>query len=247
MTDTLEQKGGLRPGKKFMRGVYYDRRIRKFTAEIRIAGKRIYLGAFETEDDAAAAHALARHDNPIRRGGADGGESFVEAYDAFLQDEAEHTGQPKGVLQAGVEFTAPSGQCYFLAKVDTVLKPGHERVKWVYYRWYSKCSECGTDFVTSTMPSKRNNGMTRTCWQHRKKGPRADEPGAHMAVLKEVRVAQAGNKAKEEDEKEAVQIMLRYSQQPGATRAGNKKAYNDAVAMIAARRAAAKNDTEGLV
>lgn len=247
MSDTLEQKGGPRPGKKFMRGVYYDGRIRKFTAEIRIAGKRIYLGAFETEDDAAAAHALARHDNPIRRGGADGGETFLEAYDAFLQTEVEHTGQSKGVLQEGVEFTAPSGQRYFLAKIDTVRKPGHERVKWVYYRWHSKCVECGVDFITSTMPSKRNKGMTRTCWRHRKSGPRADEPGAHTAVLSAVRAAQAAKKMQEQDQAEADEILFQASQQPGATRASNREAYYGALKMIAARRAAAKNEADGLV
>lgn len=242
--DTLETKNTRR---KYMRGVSYDARIRKYVAVIRINGKRIYLGSFEDAEDAAAAHALARHDNPIRRGGKDGGPTFAEAYDEFLERERARSGSKLGVLQPGAEFTAPSGQHYFLVKIDTIQHPKMEKVKWVYYRWHSNCSECKADFITSTRYGRRSvNGMTRTCAKHRKGGPRADEPQVHAGLLKTVRAAQQRQREEAEDIAEADEILFQYSRTPGATREGNRRVYREALAAAEARRAARKA-AEGLV
>jgi hypothetical protein len=249
LTSTLETPSA-RAKKKLARGVYFDRRIRKFTAQINIAGKRMYLGSFDTEEDAAAAHALARHDNPIRRGLSDGGETFAMAFDAFLQDQAAHTGLSKGTLAPGVEFEAPTGQRYFMARVDTVRHPSIENVKWVYYRWCSECSECGVDFVTSTRAGKKQvTGMTRTCAKHRKGGARPDEPAVHGLLAKDIRAAQAklqtARKQEEEDEAEVGAAVYAAAQIPGATREDLRRVRDETRAAIAARRSG--KDDESLV
>lgn len=183
MTGTVETKSTRAPRKmKYSRGVCYDRRIKKFVASITIKGRRIYLGAYEDEDDAASAHALARHDNPIRRGGPGGCESFEQAYDAFLDE------QPPGLLKGGTVFVAPNKQRYVMIKAETILHPTIDGPHWAYYRWLSNCSECDAEFVTSTKSSKKHiTGMTRTCAQHRKGGARGDEPQAHVALLRSVK------------------------------------------------------------
>lgn len=246
--DTLEKKDGAARRGKYMRGVCYDKRIRKFVAEIRIGGRRVYLGAFDTEEDAGAAHALARHDNPIRRGGVGGGPTFQEAYDAFLAQHAEDTGVPVGVVQEGAEFVAPNGQRYFMVKMDNVPHPHRERVKWKYYRWHSQCSECGADFITSTRCGQKVlAGMTRNCWKHRKAGSRLEEPTAHLAALKAVRAAREAARVEDEDDAEATKIMYQKSLVPGTTRADNRRNYQEALAAIKARRAAAKTSAGDLV
>ncbi len=181
MTDTLENNTPGKRGRKCMRGVCYDRRIKKFVASITIKGRRVYLGAYDDEDEAAGWYALARQDNPVRRGGPDGAESFADAYDAFLAR------QPVGPIREGVDFEAPNGQTYLMAKLATVLHPTIKGPKWVYYRWLSKCSDCGAEFVTSTkFHKKRITGLTRKCPAHRKGGPRGDEPSSHAALLRDI-------------------------------------------------------------
>jgi hypothetical protein len=246
-TDTLETKGvpALRK-RKCARGVCFDRRSQKFVASITIKGRRIYLGSFSELDDAAAAHALARHDNPIKRGakGSGVGDAFVDAYDAFLEDYADRYGLPKGTLQEGAEFRSPDNQVYTLVAVEVVHKPD-SKAKWNYNRWYSHCSECGEDFITSTMVgTKRISGMTRTCPMHRKGGPRGDEPKEHIAALKLARAKLAAEKIEEAKEAEIKALVEIEYAKPNSTRESGRAAYEAARALVEAKYA---NRLEDLV
>lgn len=251
MTGPLEKNSASeRRKKKYMRGVCYDRRIGKFVATITVKGRRIYLGSFGTEDEAAGAHALARHDNPIRRGsrGSGAGEAFVEAFGAFLSDYAEETGFRRGELRVGAEFCSPEGQRYTLAATDTVHKPD-SKAKWLYHRWHSNCVECGADFITSTMSGvKLVTGMTRTCPAHRKGGPRGDEPVAHVAALKEFLTSQAAEREEEFWRKETDSLTEVYVQEHGMPSTSEEvKAMFSAVDTVVAARRKAKENAKDLV
>ena len=54
-------KGLRRDNKSGFKGVYFDRKLSKFVAEVSINGRRVYLGCFNSAELAHQAHCTAAH------------------------------------------------------------------------------------------------------------------------------------------------------------------------------------------
>lgn len=155
---TVEKK---RAEAQLHRGVTYDARIDKFTAEITLAGDRVYLGAFVTAVEAGRVYEEQRRRLPISRRPA-GGVTFAAAYRNFLTDcsKDEH-----GAPAAGEIFTAPDGQRFRLAGVEYARKNGKV---YVWSRWEARCRVCGQLYDQSLERGIKNvKWMMRNCEQHR--------------------------------------------------------------------------------
>ncbi|WQZ00658.1 HNH homing endonuclease [Xanthomonas phage NP1] len=58
--ENLQNKGKYSNNKSGAQGVHWNKQAKKWMAQIRVAGKNIYLGLFETLEEAAAARAAAK-------------------------------------------------------------------------------------------------------------------------------------------------------------------------------------------
>ena len=193
MTDTLEKQdprgaaiAAQRKEAQAYKGVSFEPRSNKFTAVIRIRNERRWLGSFDTADDAGAAYAAARLENPVTRSQREGGdESFAHAFDEFLLDEQARDGGKLGYITVGAVFVAPDKQIFEMVRIDFFARGLKGR--WVFYCWSSECRMCGARYETKTQGGKRVTGMTRNCAEHRGakiSAPRVQvDPGVFAARL----------------------------------------------------------------
>lgn len=147
------------------RGVSYDARVDRFTAEIYLGGERRWLGSYSTAQDAKAAYDAAAVDRPPRT--RQRSESaFAQVYAAFRGEHGgDRTDPPQGAQMVfdGQEFT--------FQEVTWRKLRGQ---RFAFYVWTSRCRTCGVEYRTLTPTSVMvAKGITRNCSEHTTKaGPR---------------------------------------------------------------------------
>lgn len=176
---------GRRAEAKRYRGVSYDARIDRFTAEIYIGGTRRWLGSFDRAADAGDAYRQAAAE---REAVAPRRSSYNQVYAAFRERHGgDRTEPPVGAV---LEY---DGQSYRFAGLDW-RKPGGGKSR-AFYIWESRCKTCGAPFRTRTpAPVSVANGISRNCSEHatrkrskaRAKAEGSSEPlamGRYVAVV----------------------------------------------------------------
>ena len=149
---------------KALRGVSYDRRTDRFTAEIYVGGRRVWLGSFSTASEASSAYLEAVANRPaISRKPT----SFHQVYVAFREAHGGLDADPP----VGAEMVY-DGQTYrvwdhaFRTTAGGTFK---------YVVWESECQTCGEAYTTMTaLASDFAKGIARNCSEHvtRGRGPR---------------------------------------------------------------------------
>lgn len=159
---------GKRAQARDLRGVSYDPRIDRFTAEIYENGVRRWLGSYITAVEAGEAYGeAAATREPRPRSGT----SFADCYAAFRGKYGGDRNNPP----VGAEMVY-DGQKYRFAGVDW-RKPKGGGAK-AFFVWDSHCKTCGTLFKTRTpAPVSVAKGITRNCPEHAK-GRGARKPAA---------------------------------------------------------------------
>lgn len=144
---------------KEFRGVSYDARVDRFTAEIYVGGARKWLGSYSTAREAADAYAEADRDRPPRAAGS----AFNGVYKAFREQHGGVDGMPG----AGDELVY-DGQAFVFAEVTWREVRGR---KFCFFVWASQCKTCGTGYRTMTpAPVSVAKGITRNCAEHTRRG-----------------------------------------------------------------------------
>jgi hypothetical protein len=152
-----------------LRGVSYDARVDRFTAELSANGVRRFLGSFKDAQEAARAYQSARGADLARAGGVgrpEGQLTVPEAYRAFVEGLPVNA-KGKRYPVAGDVFTTPDGQPFVMSGTQMRRKKGH--AMWFYNDWTSSCQTCGEAFTTMVPSSPSGfQGITRNCPAHRK-------------------------------------------------------------------------------
>lgn len=145
---------------KALRGVSYDRRTDRFTAEIYVGGCRTWLGSFATAAEASAAYldAVARRPAISRKS-----TSFGKVYVAFREEHGGLDEDPP--VGASLVY---DGQTYVVR--DYAFR-STARGAFRYLVWESTCRSCGEAYTTMTAFSPDfAKGITRNCAEHVTKG-----------------------------------------------------------------------------
>lgn len=139
---------------KAFRGVWFDPRSGKFSAEMWVEGRRKYLGSFGSAQEAGAAYAEARAAAP-RVVKASGVREAVEALVASCGGKPE----------AGAKFEH-GGNEYTFERVEFRRVRGRPMPFW---SWYTTCRACGVPFFFLT-PAKAElvRSLTKNCEEHRR-------------------------------------------------------------------------------
>lgn len=166
MTDDIDAR---RAEAKLYRGVWYDPRSGKFSAEVYSLGQRHFLGHFDTALAASEAYTEARVRLPS---GAIREDTFARALAHFLET-AEMNTTHKYPQPCEDEIMLYAGQ-EFIFRGLTFRRVG--RGQRPFYAWTSTCGVCGTlyDTLTGTNPDTAK-GITRNCEEHRQ-GAKARAP-----------------------------------------------------------------------
>lgn len=145
-----------------VKGVTYDSRSNRYTADIMIQGRKIRIGSFFTVEEASEAYKARRAAQPVVRPSTyrkdKYGPSVKESYAEFLA--------LNGSPSVNETWTAPDGQVYaFVANKFSVQ--GRKRRQ--YYLFASNCRTCGASFET-LIPAAASAmaGVARNCEEHRK-------------------------------------------------------------------------------
>ena len=168
---------------KGLRGVTYDARIDRFTAEIYVGGVRRWLGSYPSSQQAAEAHAeaSAQREPVVRRS------AFNDVYRAFRDRHGgDRTDPPVGAV---LEY---DGQKFKFCGLTWRKAAGGR--SFAYLAWESDCKACGAVYRTMTpAPSSVAKGITRNCPEHvkasrfgRKEKPRVEPE--RMTALERVLV-----------------------------------------------------------
>lgn len=156
----VEQKRELA---KTLRGVSYDARTDRFTAEIILAGERKWLGSYHTAQEAADAYVEAAALRPKREKSQT---AFAEAYAKFRQD---HGGDRATPLE-GAELVYDGQVFVFVGLIWRKVRG----VKYAFFAWDGACQTCGAGYRTMTpAPVSVAKGITRNCHSHTNTGGRA--------------------------------------------------------------------------
>lgn len=145
-----------------VRGVWYNRRSDRFTAEIYIAGVRTILGSYRTIEEASEAyqHAAANRP-PIEREARAGRGAFAAAYAAFVEEHGERP-QPGAVLEY-------DGQEFRLERTEFRKLRGRSLP---FHVWSAACLSCGGPYEVLAAAGSPT-GITRRCEEHRRyRGPK---------------------------------------------------------------------------
>lgn len=149
----VEQKRELA---KTLRGVSYDARTDRFTAEIYEGGQRRWLGSYHTAQEASDAYAQA---DAAREPRERSSSAFAQVYAQFRQDHGGDRTEPP----EGAELVY-GGQTFVLVGVTWRKVRGR---KFAYMVWDSDCQTCGEAYRTLTpAPVSVAKGITRNCPQH---------------------------------------------------------------------------------
>lgn len=165
---------------KTLRGVSYDARTDRFTAEIYEGGVRRWLGSYHTAQEASDAYAEA---DAQRKPRARSDSAFAQVYAQFRQEHGgERTEPPEG---AELVY---DGQLFTLVGVTWRNVRGR---RFAYLVWDSDCQTCGDGYRTmSPAPVSVAKGVTRNCQLHTRgaKKPSAEPPSlsGHIAGKVEV-------------------------------------------------------------
>ena len=166
----VEQKRGEA---KALRGVSYDPRIDRFTAEIYVGGERQWLGSYVTSGEASRAYleAAAQRAPVVRVASA-----FRQVYAAFRDLYGGREGTPP--VGAVLEY---DGQRFVFQGMTWRRQGGGT---FAYMTWESCCKSCGKVYRTmSPAALSVAKGVTRNCPEHvqargfRPKGAQAAGPG----------------------------------------------------------------------
>lgn len=150
---------GKRELAKAFRGVSYDARIDRFTAEIWANGVRRWLGSYSTAQEAASAYqAAAEERGPVVRSQT----SFNVLYRDFRNKYGgDRTDPPPGAkLEYDGQVFTYSGRVW--RKVNGAK---------VFYVWESRCKTCSEPYKTMIpAPVSMAKGISRNCPEHVTKG-----------------------------------------------------------------------------
>lgn len=173
----VEQKRELA---KSLRGVSYDARTDRFTAEIYESGQRRWLGSYHTAQEASDAYAQA---DAAREPRERSSSAFAQVYAQFRQDHGGDRTEPP----EGAELVY-GGQAFVLVGVTWRKVRGR---KFAYMVWDSDCQTCGEAYRTMTpAPVSVAKGITRNCPQHVRgsKKPGIDPPSLSDRIAAKVGV-----------------------------------------------------------
>jgi hypothetical protein len=169
LTDALISQ--CRKKAKAYRGVKYDKRLRKFVAQIYdpITKRQRWLGAHATAEQAHQAYQEAYQNAPeaVRLHREKAAQNFSWAYGKWFDEcaKANASGYPEG----GDVFVMPDGQRFFLW--DTEWR-WIRRKRWGLYVFTSTCRVCGEPYETRVPGNPKGaKGITRNCPDHRKEHP----------------------------------------------------------------------------
>lgn len=149
----VEQKRQMAKG---LKGVSYDARIDRFTAEIYEGGGRRWLGSYHTAREASDAYAEAAAQRPPRERSQS---AFAQVYAAFRD---RHGGPDKDPpVGARLEY---NGQHFEFTGLTWRRVRGR---MFAFAVWRSACRTCGAEYATMTpMPVSVAKGITRNCHEH---------------------------------------------------------------------------------
>lgn len=156
------------------KGVWWDRRSRRFLAEMHSGGKKHRLGSFMDVEQAVAAYQEARAASPRRTRShrADGEKTFRECYADFLaQAHLDDRGWPSPQQEMTYR-----GQRFVV--MGSSFRRSQGRKSQPLVEWETWCPVCGTwTIVHSSLSVAGASGIGRKCDEHRavrtKPAPRA--------------------------------------------------------------------------
>lgn len=147
------------------RGVWWDRRGRKFVAEIYIGGKRKSLGSHLRIESAVAAFEQANAERPRRTRKPKAG-SFAQVFARFKAECEYSTEKGAGDWPEPEQQMTYDGQAFVTTGVKTYRKLNKRTVPVV--EWVSDCLDCGAEFDCYVpLDEKAARGIVRRCPEHR--------------------------------------------------------------------------------
>lgn len=149
------------------KGVGYDARSDRFTAEVQINGTRKWLGSYLTAQEAADAYAAAKQPVQRRSGLSAAGAALQELLDASPVD-AKGRRAPEDLADMEV-----NGRVY--TYYGTVFRRIAGRTL-PLYEWGAACSVCGENFAFTTPANPQSiRGMRANCDEHKRGAKPKDE------------------------------------------------------------------------
>lgn len=163
---------------KGLRGVSYDARIDRFTAEIYVGGERKWLGSYHTAQEASDAYEEAAKQRPPR-------ERSPSAFAQVYRDFRERNGGLRGTPEAGARLVY-DGQMFEFVQTTWRRVRGQ---KYSFAVWRSRCRACAAEFTTMTpAPVSVARGISRNCHEHVKRtalSKRTGKPEEDLRTPKE--------------------------------------------------------------
>lgn len=166
------------------RGVWWDRRGRKFVAEIYISGKRKSLGSHLRIESAVAAFEQANAERPPRTRKRKAG-SFAQVFAEFKAECEYSTEDRAGAWPDPGQQMTYDGQAFVTSGVRTYRTVNKTTVPVV--EWRADCLECGEEFECYVpLSEEAARGIVRRCPVHRV--PRITKAGRASKAATEFRL-----------------------------------------------------------